>query len=69
MKSNQNIENNPNIKFDFQPTFEMNVYNEMSETSSQSVDVIKMIEQQFLDLNRLATKRNFLLKEISNSLK
>jgi hypothetical protein len=72
VNENQNIENNQNIKFDFQPSFEMNIYNEMLETPSksvQSVDVIKMIEQQFSDLNLSATKRNFLLKEISNYLK
>ncbi len=69
MSENQQTAKTETHDADFQPSFQMAIYNEMSDSTSQSVDVIQMIEQQFSDLNRIATKRNFLLKEISNYMK
>ena len=66
---NQNIENNQNHGSDFQPSFQVSVYNEMSDQTSQQIDVIQMIQNQFQELNRLSQKRIFLLKEISHYLK
>lgn len=54
---------------DFQPSFQMSVYNEMLDQTAQNIDVLKMIQDQFAELNQSATKRNLLLKEISQYLK
>lgn len=53
----------------FQPSFQVSVYREMSEPTSQSIDVIQMIQHQFLELNKISVKKSFLLKEISQYLK
>ena len=54
---------------DFQPSFHMPVYNEMSDQTSQTMDVVQMIQNQFEQLNKISIKRQFLLKEISQYLK
>jgi hypothetical protein len=69
LNDNQQTQKTQTTEVDFKPSFQMEVYNEMSDSTAQSVDVIQMIEQQFLDLNHMATKRNFLLKEISSYMK
>ena len=46
----------------FEPSFQVSVYNEMLDQTSQKLDVIQMIEQQFAQLNHLNLNRSFLLK-------
>jgi hypothetical protein len=65
----QNQITNQNQQEIFEPSFQVSVYNEMLDQTSQSLDVIQMIEQQFAQLYHLNVKRSFLLKEISQYLK
>lgn len=65
----QNQITNQNQQEIFEHSFQVSVYNEMLDQTSQSLDVIQMIEQQFAQLNHLNVKRSFLLKEISQYLK
>jgi hypothetical protein len=70
-KSNQDIENKIQNSYetDLEPSFEVSVYNEMLDQTSQQINVVQMIENQFKLLNKAAAKKNFLLGEISNYLK
>lgn len=65
----QNQITNQNHEEIFEPSFQVSVYNEMLDQTAQNLDVIQMIEQQFVQLNHLNVKRSFLLKEISQYLK
>ncbi len=65
----QNTENIQSQESGFNPSFQMSVYNEMSNQTAQKVDVLQMIQDQFSELNHLAQKRIFLLKEITHYLK
>ncbi len=65
----QNQITNQNHKEIFESSFQVSVYNEMLDQTSQNLDVIQMIEHQFAQLNHLSAKRSFLLKEISQYLK
>ncbi len=66
---NQENKNNRNQQTAVSPSLQISVYNEMSDQTSQQVDVIQMIQKQFSELNQLSAKRIFLLKDISNYLK
>lgn len=66
---NQENKNNRNQQTAVSPSLQISVYNEMSDQTSQQVDVIQMIQKQFAELNQLSAKRIFLLKDISNYLK
>lgn len=50
-------------------SLEMTVYNEMSDQTAQSVDVVKMIEVQFEQIKYMNTKKSYLLKEIAQYFK
>ncbi len=69
INENQKININQNHETDLSPSFQISIYNEMSDQTSQQVDVIQMIQKQFAELNQLSAKRIFLLKDISNYLK
>ena len=53
----------------FQPSFYTPVYHEMLDQTSQTMDVVEMIQHQFQALHKISVKRQFLLKEISQYLK
>jgi hypothetical protein len=48
---------------------QMPVYREMADQPSQSVDVLAVLQQQFVEIERLQKKKIFLLKEISSYVK
>lgn len=50
-------------------SFDMAVYREMADQTSESVDVFKMIQSQFEQIHQANAKRSFLLKEISQYFK
>jgi len=67
--SEQTNESSQDLESVISPLFQMSVYHEMSEQTAQRIDVIKMIQNQFLELNKISVKKSFLLKEISQYLK
>lgn len=48
------------------PDVNMQVYNELNDQVRTDVNVLEMIQQQFMQIQELNKKRSFLLKEISH---